>query len=138
MITLYSYNRCINAHVVRILCGLAIGGLQEGANIISLRHLPWLSEGTGLIISEKDRCLASVKDDLVTNKEMRRLQQSYDRSLQELENDLRITRSEADYLQNQYAILHYKDNIKICKHLIALQVCHISLFFAKIKDINKK
>lgn len=95
-----------------------IGGLQEGANIVSARHLPWLSQGTGLISSEKDGYLASIKEDLVTNKEMRRLQQSYDRSLQELENDLRITRSEADYLQNQYAILHYTDNVQICKHLI--------------------
>ncbi|XP_064636266.1 mitochondria-eating protein-like isoform X3 [Lineus longissimus] len=77
------------------------GGLYSGASVLKYRLLPWLGQGflaTGGIIPAE-----LLAENVAKDREINDLQDKYERSITQLEADLRITQDEADTLKADLA-----------------------------------
>ena len=78
------------------------GGTYGGASIIKSRLLPWLGQGfltaTGV---STDTTLGVLAESAAKDREINDIQDTYERSMQNLEEDLSNTRGEADDLKHE-------------------------------------
>ena len=73
------------------------GGVYGGASTIKTRLLPWL--GSGVLAASPEPSLSAMAEVAAKDREMNEIQDMYERSLQQLEEDLSQSRAETDELR---------------------------------------